>query len=30
VINKLKELGVQVLPFSFVEDGATAWEVKNG
>jgi D-glycero-alpha-D-manno-heptose-7-phosphate kinase len=30
VINKLKELGVQVFPFSFVEDGATAWEVKNG
>jgi len=30
VINRLKELGVQVLPFSFVEDGATAWEVKNG
>jgi len=30
VINKLKELGVQVLPFSFVEDGATAWDVKNG
>jgi D-glycero-alpha-D-manno-heptose-7-phosphate kinase len=30
VINKLKELGVQILPFSFVEDGASAWEVKNG
>ena len=30
VINKLKELGVQVLPFSFVEDGASAWEVRNG
>lgn len=30
VTKKLKELGVQVLPFSFVEDGASAWEVRNG
>lgn len=30
VARRLKELGVQVLPFSFVEDGATAWEVRDG
>lgn len=29
VINRLKELGVQIMPFSFVEDGATSWEIKN-
>jgi hypothetical protein len=30
VINRLKELGVQIMPFSFVEDGSTAWEVTDG